>query len=119
LQKGDYPKALAAFTKAKELSRGNSETISMIGYVSARAGDAGKARGALDELKSLSAQHYVPPYNVAAVYLAMGEQDEAITWLEKAYEERDVRLSFLNTDPKWDSLRSDPRFAAIPKRMGL
>lgn len=119
MQKGNYPKALAAFTKARELSRGNSETISMIGYVSARAGDAGKARAALDELKSLSAQRYIPPYNVAAVHMGLDEKDEAIAWLEKAYEERDVRLSFLKMDPKWDSFRSDPRFGAILKRIGL
>ena len=119
LQKGKYPEALAEFSKAREFSRGNSETISMTGYVWARAGDAVKARGVLDELKSLSAQRYIPPSNIATVYLGLGEQDEAIAWLEKAYEERDVRLSFLKIDPKWDSFRSDPRFVAILERVGL
>ena len=119
LDEGKYPEALAEFSMAREFSRGNSEAISMTGYAWARAGDAVKARGVLDELKSLSAQRYIPASNIATVYLALGEQDEAVAWLEKAYEERDVHLSFLKIAPKWDSFRSDPRFAAILERVGL
>ncbi len=119
LQEGKYPEALAEFGKAREFSRGNSEAISMIGYVWTLAGNAGKARGVLEELKSLSAQHYTPPHSVAVVYLGLGERDETFAWLEKAYEDHDVRLQFLKVDPKWDSLRSDPRFTALLKRIGL
>ena len=119
LDEGKYPEALAEFSMAREFSGGNSEAISMIGYAWARAGDVAKARGVLDELKSLSAQRYIPASNIATVYLALAEQDEAVAWLEKAYEERDVRLSFLKIAPKWDSFRSDPRFVAILKRVGL
>ncbi len=53
------------------------------------------------------------------VYNGLDEKDEALAWLEKAYEERDVRLTFINIDPKWDSYRSDSRFAAIIKRIDL
>ncbi len=119
LDEGKYPEALAEFSMAREFSRGNAEAISMIGYAWARAGDAVKARGVLDELKSLSAQRYIPASNIATVYLALGEEDEAVAWLEKAYEERDVHLGFLKIAPKWDSFRSDPRFVAILKRVGL
>jgi TolB-like protein/Tfp pilus assembly protein PilF len=119
LEKKNYPEAIAEFTKARDFSRGNAQAISMIGYVSALAGDAAKARAILDELKSRSAQQYVPPCNVAVVHLALAEQDEAFAWLEKANEEHDVWVSFLRIDPKWDSYRSDPRFAAILKRIGL
>ena len=119
LQQGKYPEALAEFNKAKEFSRGNSEAISMIGCTWARAGDGEKARGVLEELQALSAERYIPSSNIAALFLALDERDEAIATLEKAFEERDVRLSFLKIDPKWDSCRSDPRFAAILKRIGL
>lgn len=119
LQKKKFPEALAAFTKAKEFSRGNSEAISMIGYTQARAGDAAKAQTTLDELKSLSAQHYVPPYNMAVLYIGLGDQENAIAWLDKACDDRDVRFSFLKIDPKWDLFRSDPRVVAILKRIGL
>ena len=91
----------------------------MFAYVLALAGDAAKARAVLDEMKSLSAQRYIPPYNIAAVYLGLNERNEAFAWLEKAYVDHDVRLSFLKVDPKWDPVRSDPRFASILKRIGL
>jgi serine/threonine-protein kinase len=119
LEKKNYPEALAEFTKARDFSRGNSQTVSMIGYVSALAGDATKARAMLDELKSRSAHQYVPRYNIAVVHLALAEQDEAFAWLEKAYEEHDVLVSFLKVDPKWDPVRSDPRFISILERVGL
>jgi hypothetical protein len=53
------------------------------------------------------------------VYHALGEEGEALALLEKGCEERDVRLTLLKVDPRWDSLRSNPRFAAILKRIGL
>lgn len=119
LRKGKYPEAIAEFTKAREFSGGNTETISMIGYAQALSGNRAQARAVLDELKFLSTQRYVPPHNIAMIYNGLGEKDEALAWLEKACEERDVRLTFLKVDPKWDSFRSDSRFAAILKRIGL
>jgi len=91
----------------------------MTGYAWAMAGDAAKARAVLKELKSLSNQRYVPPTNIAALCYAMGEKDEAFTWMEKAYQDRDIRLCRAKVDPTWDSMRSEPRFIAMPKRIGL
>ena len=119
MQKKDYPAALAEFDKARTFSHGNSEAIAMIGYASALAGDPGKARAVLEEMKSLSGQRYIPPHNIAVVYLGLGEIDEAFAWLEKAHQDHDVRLSFLKVDPKWNSLRSDQRFVTLLKRLGL
>ena len=119
IQQRKYPEAVAAFVKARDLSHGNSEAIASIGYAAALAGDKAKARAVLDELKGLSVQHYIPPFNVAMVYTGLGDQNEALSWLEKACEERDVRVTILKVDPRWDSLRSNPRFMAILKRIGL
>jgi CBS domain-containing protein len=119
LETGNYEEAIAEFTRAREFSHGNSETISMLGYAWALAGDSAKARGLLAELKSLAAQRYIPPNSFAVVHLGLGEHDETFTWLEKAYVDRDVRLSFLRVDRKWAPLRSDPRFVALLKRVGL
>ena len=119
IQQRKYPEAIAAFIKARDLSHGNSEAIASIGYAAALAGDKAKARAVLDELKGLSVQHYIPPFNVAMVYTGLGDQNEALSWLEKACEERDVRVTILKVDPRWDSLRSNPRFSAILKRVGL
>jgi TolB-like protein/tetratricopeptide (TPR) repeat protein len=114
-----YPEAIAEFGKAKELSRGNSEAIASIGYTAALAGDKAKARAVLEELKALSNQHYIPPVNIALVYNGLGDQNEALSWLEKACDDRDVRLTLLKVEPRWDSFRSNPRFVAILKRIGL
>ena len=114
-----YPEAMMEFGKARELSHGNSEAIASIGYVAALSGDKAKARAVLDELRVLSSEHYIPPVNVGLVFNALGEQSDALASLEKGCEERDVRVTLLKVDPRWDSLRSDPRFVAILKRIGL
>jgi TolB-like protein/Flp pilus assembly protein TadD len=119
LQKANYSEAVGEFTKARELSHGNSEAISMTGYTWAKAGESAKAQAVLDEFKSLSTQRYIPPFNIAVVYLGLDKRDEAFAWLDKAYEDHDVRLSFLRVDPKWNPFRSDPRFVNVLKRIGL
>lgn len=73
----------------------------------------------LDELEAVSGQHYVPPTTVALVYNGLGDHNEALSQLEKACEQRDVRLLLLGGDPNWDSFRSEPRFISIIKRIGL
>jgi TolB-like protein/Flp pilus assembly protein TadD len=119
IQQRKYPAAIAEFTKARDLSHGNSEAIASIGYAAALAGDNARARSVLEELKALSNQHYVPPVNIGLLYNGLGDQNEALSWLEKACEERDVRLTLLKVDPRWDSFRANPRFAKILKRIGL
>ena len=111
--------AIAEFTKARQLSGGNSESIGSIGYVEALAGDKEKARAVLEELKALSQQRYIPPSNIGLVYCGLGDKDEALSCLEKACDERDPRLTLLKVDPRWDSLRDNARFVAILKRIGL
>jgi len=119
IQQRKYAEAIAELEKAKELSYGNSEAIGSIGYVLALAGDKAKARSVLEELKNLSRERYIPPSNVALVYAGLDDQNEALGWLERACDERDVRLTILKVDPRWDSLRDNPRFVAILKRIGL
>jgi TolB-like protein/tetratricopeptide (TPR) repeat protein len=119
VEKRLYPEALSEFRKATELSKGNAEPIMMTGYTWAMAGDSAKARAVLAELKSLSGQRYVPAEHIAMLCSALGEKDEAFVWLDKACENREVRLCRLKVDPRWESIRSDPRFVAILKRIGL
>ena len=119
ISKGKYPEAITEFSKATELSGGNSEPLSMAGCTWAMAGDPAKARAVLKELKSFSSQRYVPAPNVALLCSMLEERNEAFVWLEKAYQDRDMRLCRLKVDPRWDAMRSEPRFVAILKRIGL
>jgi len=119
IHKKMYGQALSELGKAREQSGGNTQTISLTGYVMALSGERERARGVLEELRRLSGQRYVPPYNLAMVYHGLGDREEALAWLERAYEERDVLLTFAAVDPKWDNLRQVPRFQALLRRVGF
>jgi TolB-like protein/class 3 adenylate cyclase/Tfp pilus assembly protein PilF len=119
IEKKRYPEAIAEFSQAVKLSGGNSEPLALNGYASVLSGDVAKGRAVLKELKSLESQRYLPPSNLALLSYVLGEKDEAFSWLEKAYQDRDIRLCRLKVDSKWDSMRSEPRFVEILKRIGL
>jgi TolB-like protein/class 3 adenylate cyclase/Tfp pilus assembly protein PilF len=119
VEKKMYPEAIAEFSEAVRLSGGNTEPLALNGYVSVLSGNTAKGRAVLQELKSLESQRYVPPSNLALLSYVLGEKDEAFSWLEKAYQDRDIRLCRLKVDSKWDSMRSEPRFVEILKRIGL
>jgi DNA-binding winged helix-turn-helix (wHTH) protein/TolB-like protein/tetratricopeptide (TPR) repeat protein len=116
---GRTVEAIAALERARSVSGGTPQTISALGYVYARTANLGCARACLHELHALSARRYVPPSNLAVVHCGLGEIDRALEWLERAYAERDVRLTFLRIDRRWDVLRDDRRFAGLAKRMAL
>jgi Flp pilus assembly protein TadD len=120
IRQGEYREAMEALAKAKNFSGGNTQTISILGFACALSGDREQALAVLEELKALSTQRYVPPYNIAMVYNGLGEDEEALTWLERGHKVRDVLLSaFLTADPNWDRLRSNSRFMEIIKGMNL
>ncbi len=85
----------------------------------AKSGKQAEARGLLEELLKLSAERYVPPYNMALFYNGLGERDKTLEWLERAYQERDPKLVFLKVDAKWNNLREDPRFQDLLRRVGF
>jgi serine/threonine protein kinase/Tfp pilus assembly protein PilF len=120
-QKGMYDKAIAEF---KDLIP-QKDTIwlmafATVGHIYAVSGKKDEAQAVLNQLKERSAQEYVPAYGIALVYAGLGEKDQAFAWLEKAYEERAFAIpQGLTRDPRWDNLRSDPRFAELVKRIGL
>jgi DNA-binding winged helix-turn-helix (wHTH) protein/Tfp pilus assembly protein PilF len=113
---GMYAEAVAASKKAGELS-GNSQSQAYRAYALARSGKPEEARSLLDELLKLSNERYVPPYNFAVVYNGLGESDKALDCLEKAFAEKNVLMVFLKVEPKWNNLRSEPRFINLMKRM--
>jgi DNA-binding winged helix-turn-helix (wHTH) protein/TolB-like protein/Flp pilus assembly protein TadD len=116
---GQYEEALESFRKARELSGSSSEPVSLIGYTYAVSSRRAEAEGSLRELKAIAVQRYVPPYYFAVLYHGLGNSTEALHWLEKAYEDRDVHMVFLGVDPKWDSLRTHPGFVRLVRRMKL
>lgn len=114
-EKGMHAEAIAATKKARELSS-NSQSDAYRAYAAARQGQMAEARAVLDELLKLSNERYVPPYNLAVVYQALGESEKALDYLEKGFGEKDVRMVFLKVEPMWNTLRSNPRFVDLLKR---
>ena len=90
---------------------------SSLGYACAVSGDRAKAGQVLRELEELSKQRYVSPANRAAVYLGLGENEKALDWLEKAYEDRDPIFWWINGDQLYDSVRHAPRFQALVRKV--
>ena len=111
--------ALDAMDHAARLSGGNSKAISLRGYVLARVGRTSEAREVLSTLEAISRERYVPPYAIALVHAGLGDADQALDWLERAYEARDVHLIGLPVDAKWDPFRADRRFRALLDRCGF
>ena len=118
-QKAMYEEAIAEFQKAIALSGGSAQAVVLLGHAYAVSGRRTEALKVLDELRELSKRKYVSSYRVAAIHLGLGEMERAFEWLERAVEERDAWLVWLNVDPVLDALRPDPRFADLVERIGL
>lgn len=114
-----FKQARAGYQKAFDLSGGNTETIAFRGHILAQLGERAAAEEAIRVLTELSKQKYVPPYNIAMVHAGLGQVDQALDYLESARQTRDVRLTFLAVEPKWDAMRNQPRFQALLKRLAL
>jgi TolB-like protein/DNA-binding winged helix-turn-helix (wHTH) protein/Tfp pilus assembly protein PilF len=114
-----YEEAIAEFKKAIPLSKGNPEATAALGHAYAVSGQKGEAQRVLNELKEYSKHQYLSPDNVALIYVGLGEKNQAFEQLEKAYYERAGQLIYLHVDQRFDSLRSDPRFQDLKRRIGL
>jgi TolB-like protein/Tfp pilus assembly protein PilF len=114
-----FPEAIAELKKANELSYGSTISLTELGTAYALAGKHDKARKILEELETLSKEHYVSSFWMALLNASLGENDKAFELLERAYEERYEILVHLKVAPYVDLLRSDPRFNALLKKMGL
>jgi DNA-binding winged helix-turn-helix (wHTH) protein/TolB-like protein len=114
-----YPEALAEFRRAKELAPEQTWTdISHIGVLN-EIGEVDQARAIQDELLRRSESRFVPPYHIAIVYNQRGDTEQALDWLEKAYQVRDPKMTFLKTGPGWKKLNGDPRFQDLYHRVGF
>ena len=120
-QKGMFEEAIAGFQRGIPVTEGADNTLTMAGLAHAYAvsGRKTEARRLLAELQRLSEQSYVPAHDLALVYTGLGERDKAFGWLDKASEEHSFNLIYLKTEPRFDPLRSDPRFAELLRRVGL
>jgi TolB-like protein/Flp pilus assembly protein TadD len=118
-QKGDLAGAVAGLEKAALMEGAAPEVTAALGYAYAAAGRRGDADKAIATLNQQSRQRYVPAYSYATVYAGLGDKDRAFAWLEKEMREGAYYAAFLGVDPEMDSLRPDPRFASLVRRLGV
>lgn len=118
-QLGKYEEAVAALARARDASRANPSTLVALGHAYARRGQRAEAQRILDDLNLWKSRAYVSSYLVALIYAGLGEDDQAFACLNRAVEERDAWLNWLKTEPRFDSLRADPRFEDLLHRVGF
>jgi tetratricopeptide (TPR) repeat protein len=118
VEKGESGAGVAELEKAKSLEP-SPLVLGVLGYAYARAGRMAEARAVLAELQNGSRSRYVAAYWLALIQAALNEKDEAFASLERAYAARSWWLVWLKSDPKVDSLRSDPRFVQMERRVGF
>jgi TolB-like protein/DNA-binding winged helix-turn-helix (wHTH) protein/Tfp pilus assembly protein PilF len=119
LQKGMRQEAITSLQAALRTLGRDAEVEGELGHALGVAGRRAEALAVLEGLRQLSSTRYVSPYSVALVHVGLGDRDQAMAWLEKAYVERSDYMVYLNREPMLDGLRSDPRFAALVRRVGL
>lgn len=114
---GQFDDASAAFRGVDERIRDWPVSIAARGHVAGVSGRQAQATEALGELERLSARRFVTSYGIALVHAGLGQNDAALASLNNAFDERSSWLVWLRLDPRWNGLRSDPRFTQLVSRM--
>lgn len=117
-QKGMHEEAISEFEKALALDD-NLSTRAWLGHAYAIAGKTAAAHEVINDLKERAESRYISPYDIAMIYVGLGEREQAFAWLDRAYEDRSDSLVWLKIDPRLDSIRSDPRLIDLTERVGL
>ena len=117
LQKGMNDEAIDEFRRAAALSGVRDSAHLAYGY--AVTGHRAEGERVIERLVATERSRYLPPFHIALAYAGLGDTDEAFRWLERAYDEHASFMDGLAVTPAFDVLRSDPRFAALLRRMRL
>jgi tetratricopeptide (TPR) repeat protein len=120
-RKGVHPEAIAAGQEARRLVAPGEDLLTdgWLAEAYVRAGKQAEVLAWIETWERLSAHRYVDGYYLAYLYAAVGNPDAALQSLSRAYEDHSPNMPFLNVDPPFDPLRSDPRFRDLVRRVGL
>jgi eukaryotic-like serine/threonine-protein kinase len=119
IKKGKYKEALEEFQKTENYIPENPRYYVVSAEIYTKQGKKAEAEKMLAALLELSKKKYVTPGAIAATYSILGQKDQAFEWLEKAYQQHSIRMSYLKTDDIFDNIRDDPRFKNLVRRVGL
>ncbi len=117
---GKRLESISEYQKAVELSGGDQDATAALAHAYAGVGRRAETQKILRDFEEKSTRVYVSPYLIATLYATLGEKDAAFKFLEKAYQEKSLDLSwYLKADLRIDNLRSDPRYQNLLRRAGL
>jgi TolB-like protein/DNA-binding winged helix-turn-helix (wHTH) protein/Flp pilus assembly protein TadD len=117
---GKLLEAISEYQKAVELSAGDQDSTAALAHAFAVIGKKAEAEKILHDFERKSKSTHVSPYLMATMFASLGDKDRAFEFLEKAYQERSLNMPWgLKADLRVDNLRSDPRFQALVRRVGL
>ena len=115
--KGLFKEAEAEYEKAMALDD-DPVPVALLGHLYATVGKRNEALNVLERLRAMQKERYVSPYNFTLVHLGLNQKEEALSFLEKAYEERDgYNIAYIKADPFLDPLRGHPRFESLVQKI--
>jgi TolB-like protein/DNA-binding winged helix-turn-helix (wHTH) protein/Flp pilus assembly protein TadD len=119
VQVGMHDQGLAELQTAASLSGNSPLYLAQVAVAYASAGKKADALQIVEQLQSISIMQYVSPYGLAQIYAALSDKEQTFKWLQIAYDDRAVWMSYLAVDPLFDSFRSDQRFQDLLRRVHL
>jgi TolB-like protein/DNA-binding winged helix-turn-helix (wHTH) protein/Tfp pilus assembly protein PilF len=119
IARGRCEEGIARLRRSFDLFGGEAFSDLKLAWGYARCGRADQARQLLSQALEAKRPGYLEPNTVAQVFVALGDHEHALTWLERAVEERAPYVAEMAVEPALDPLRSDPRFVRLLKRLGL
>ena len=118
-QMGLHEQGLAELEKAASLSGNSPLYLAQVGVAHASAGRRTEALRIVGQLQRVSTERYVSPYGLAQIYAALNDKEQTLKWLQTAYDDHAVWMSYLGVDPVFDRFRSDQRFQGLLRRLAL
>jgi tetratricopeptide (TPR) repeat protein len=118
-QRGDFDESAAAFQRAIQLSPRSPRMHAALGRTFALSGKQDEAKQILNELQDRTDQRYDSPFDLASLYLALGDRERGFEWLTKAFQDRCFEILSIKADPRFDPFREDPAFERLVVQLGL
>ncbi len=118
-QRGEFDESAAAFQRAIQLAPRSPLMQAALGRTFALSGKQTEALRILQDLHKLAEKRYVSPFDLASLHFALGQDEDGFQWLTKAFQDRSFELISLRADPRWGSLRGNPRFQKLFDLLGL
>jgi len=119
VKQGRYEEALAEAQKSIELSKRSNASLAFLGHVYGRMGKRAEAEAVIKELRERFDKREADGRDLAVVYAGLDDKDQAFSWIEKSYGDRSNFVAVLRLEPMFDSLKGDPRWNELLRRVGL